>query len=368
MPNRLKLALLLLPATAVVFHPMTALAKDPPRIEAKEKKADKAENAEDAKQAPATVDEAAGDLRAEPIQPAKKTEAERKKEAEENKKQKELTEAERLEKIVLPENPTRKQCEDYVAALRRHVEGRNSFASSHKEVDKLKAIPAEHIDLLLTEMSNHSNLQFYARYSLRDIQVDEHKDKIVAKLDEQPNNILFVVHYGWFDAAKPTILARLKSTEPSSEIEPAWFQAFVEVAEPEHYDKLHELAVKSREITKLMPLLESLPSYDLSHTINEAWKPGKANEHDYYLRRKRESLAPYAASIGNVEALGMLVNKLQDAPSYRMRLDYVNQERLNITRFIDFRGSDKQIADWYKANKDDLIFDVYRKKFVLPED
>lgn len=324
-----------------------------------------------------TAEAEAGALRADPQAEAKAgdetalTEAEKKaaaqKAAEEKKKQQELNEKQRLAKIVLPDNPTREQCEAYIAKLRKHTEGRNSFSSGDDEVDKLKAIPAEHVDLILNEMTGNSGLRFYSRYAIKDIDVEEHKDKIVARLDQQPNNILFIVHYGWFQAAEPAILSRLENADPTTEIEPAWFQAFVEVAEPKHHKKLHEIAVNAKQIDDFVPLLETLPDYDLNHTVNAAWNTIDKHSRDYYARRKRETLAPYAARFGEVEALGILIEQLQNAPDYNMRLDRVNQERLNIARLIDFRGSDKEIEAWYEQNKDKLVFDNFRKKFVVQE-
>ena len=44
-----------------------------------------------------------------------------------------------------------------------------------------------------------------------------------------------------------------------------------------------------------------------------------------------------------------------------------NSRRINVLKYIDYRGSNKEIVAWYDKNKDKLVFDHYRKRYVLPD-
>jgi len=286
---------------------------------------------------------------------------------------KEKAEARQLDEITLPDEPTRADCEAFIQQLREHVKDRNSFSSAHPEVDKLLKVPSEHIDLLLKEMGEQSKLKYYCRYALSKIGPETYKDAVIEKLAERPHNILPIIMHGWYEQAKPAILARLKSADPATaQTKAGWFQAYVEVAEPEHYPKLHQLALRAEDVGQLIPLLQTLPDYDLNNTINAAWrkltKQIENTRNTWQLRRQRQVLAPHAAAIGNVDALGVLIEEIDDTPSHRIDLDQINTERLNAMRYIDFRGSNKQIKQWYADHRDKLVFDRFRKKFTLPEE
>jgi len=80
------------------------------------------------------------------------------------------------------------------------------------------------------------------------------------------------------------------------------------------------------------------------------------------------SFAPMAAEYGNIDALGTLIDTLRASSSYLSHSSTYNIRRTNVLKFIDYRGSNNDIKQWYEANKDKLVFDGLRKRFVMPED
>lgn len=271
----------------------------------------------------------------------------------------------KLDEIKLPENPTRAQCTAYVEALRKHVEGRNSFSSGDKEVKKLQALPPEHVDLVLGEMVGSTPLRFYAKYAMRQTDPETYRDVAVQKLADRPNFIMLIVRYGWFEKAKPAILARLEQGN-HTDTPATWFQAYTEVAEPKHYNTLHEIAIQSTEPENLIPLLQTLPDYDLNHTISACWQKTKKETSSYTRSRRQRAIAEYAVSIGEIDALGALIDTLQNDHSYhRSQIDQVDKERAQVIRHIAFRGSNKEIKEWFDSNRDKLVFDTFQERFVL---
>lgn len=267
-----------------------------------------------------------------------------------------------LDDIKLPKNPTRKQCEEFVAELRKACEGRRSFSSSDPATKKLKELPADHFDLLVTEMANRTSLRYYANYAMRDIDPEKLRERFVSTLDDNPNNIGVIVMQGWCEDVRPAIVKYMQTADGS--ISPAWFQAAVELDEPSLYPKLHEVTTQSRYAGQFISMLEMLPDYDLAHTIDACWRRAKEGK----LSVSYSTFAAKAAAYGNVDALGSLVDQLRSSSSYMSHSSSYNVRRTNVLRLIDYRGSNTDIQSWYKTNKDKLVFDQLRKRFVMPED
>ncbi len=269
---------------------------------------------------------------------------------------------EALEDIKLAKNPTRKQCEEYVAELRKACAGRRSFSSSDPATKKLKELPAEHYDLLVTEMANNTSLRYYANYAMRDMDPEQLRERFVKSIDQNPNNIGIIVMHGWVEDVRPTIIEHISAADGS--VSPAWFQAAVELDEPKLYPKLHEIATQSRYASQFINMLEMLPDYDLAHTVEVCWKRAREGK----LSVSYSTFAAKAASYGNVDALGALIDTLRTSSSYMSHSSSYNMRRTNVLRYIDYRGSNTDIQQWYKTNKDKLVFDRLRQRFIVPED
>lgn len=268
----------------------------------------------------------------------------------------------KLQDIKLRKNPTREQCEAYVAELRKACEGRRSFSSNDPATKKLKELPPEHYDLLITEMTNRTSLRYFANYAMREIEPEKLRERFVASIDDNPNNIGIIVMQGWVEDVRPQIIEHINAADSSITL--AWFQAAVELDEPALYPKLHELATQSRYASQFINLLEMLPDYDLAHTIDVCWRRAKEGK----LSVSYTTFAAKAAQHGNVDALGALVDQLRSSTNYMSHSSTYNLRRTNVLRHIDYRGSNSDIQKWYRANKDKLVFDHLRKRFVLPEE
>lgn len=284
------------------------------------------------------------------------------KKANRQRKKAEQAAAKSLDDITLAKNPTREQCVAYLDALRKACEGRRSFSSNDPATKKLKQIPEEHFDLLLAEISSRTPLHFYANYAVREIDPETVRKRFVASIDENPNNIGVIVMYGWTEDIRPAIIRHLNSANGT--VSPAWFQAAVEIDEPSLYPKLHDITIQSRHANQFISMLEMLPHYDFVHTINTCWKRAREGK----LSVNRSAFSAKAASYGNVDALGALINQLRLSGGFVSHSSSHNARRANVLKFIDYRGSNQEIQQWYKANKNKLVFDHLTKRFVLPED
>lgn len=274
----------------------------------------------------------------------------------------EKVEHKKVDDIVLPENPTREQSEAYVAELREAAKNKRSFSSADPIVDKLKQLPEEHYDLLMTEMANRSTLRYFANYAIRGIDPEVMRKRFVETLKDNENNIGVIVMNGWTLDVRQVVLDKVRSADAS--LTPAWFQAAVEVAEPDLYPKLHEITIGSRYASQYLNMLRALPDYDLGHTVNVCWKRASEGK----LSVSSSSFAPLAAELGNIDALGILIEQLRTSSSYFVSASTYNIRRTNVLRHIDFRGSNTEIQEWFNENRDRLEFDHLRKRFFLPDE
>lgn len=264
--------------------------------------------------------------------------------------------------ITLPENPTRAQCEAYVAQLREACADQ-VISDSHPAIAKLKQLPTEHYDLLVIEMGKESRLRAVANYVMKESDPELLRKGYVDNLKQRPWNLHQIVVNGWCEDVRPAIISH--ATRSQGFIEQTWFQAAVEINEPSLYPKLHEVTIQSRYAGRYLTMLAALPDYDLDHTVKACWQRVRAGK----LNISAESFAGTAAAFGSVEALGVLIDtKLKDSSSYLSWSVAQYTDRAQVLRLIDQRGSNQQIRRWFQANKDQLVYDSFRKRFVVSED
>lgn len=283
--------------------------------------------------------------------------------AQQEREKAEKSKREAVEQITLPDEPTREQCEAYMDELREAAKiRRGSYSSRDPIVDKLKALPPEHYDLLIAEMSSSSPLRYFANYALRGTDLETLRERFTESLKTNPNNIGVIVMNGWSQDVRQEILDYIQSD--GATISPAWFQAAVEVADPSLYPRLHEITINSRYANKFVEMLEALPDYDLAYTVNTCWDLAGKNEipvsQSYFINR--------AVELGNIDALGMLVGQLSSTSSYMYSSSNYNTRRVEVLKYIAYRGSNKEIMAWFNQNRDALVFDNQHKRFILPDE
>lgn len=287
---------------------------------------------------------------------------------------------ERLNRIRLLPEPTIEQCEAYLDQLddlaRSFGLTTNSFNREYELLTSKVSndYPDEYFDLLVSEVVRSTRLSRAAGRTLSklDLEPDVFKKGILAQLEADPALIRVVLANGWSQDARQIIAQMLNAdTElPTRD----WFVAAVELKDPKLYARLHERAIRLPYAVDCIIALEALPDYDLANTIDEVYTRHKDR------RLKLESYASgyypqirlraFAAETGNIDALGELVKDLKsDGLQFSAITDnYYDSSRLAVIKLIDFRGDNSAIQAWFKANRDDLVFDRFRRRFVLAGD
>lgn len=292
-----------------------------------------------------------------------------------------------LKPLVLPDNPTPEQTEAYVKEHVRILQSIKNFPRARKlinEIDlekRFDAIPNRDIHLLFEQVAEYITVQATVARVIEKRDPKDYKAIVIAGLYDHPDNIIAIKQYGWYEDAKEPILRKLEESNTMPPL--AWWQAFTEVAEPKHHAKLKQLFLSlDFFVTDHKVFLEIVPGFDMADTtranvltidqkieeINARTRFGCANSQRFY--RRTEMAA--AAQLGDVEILGRLIDELDD-PDDRQRIWFYTSNRIDtwrhyVTQVIDFKGSNKEIAEWYEANRENLVFDYFTKRYVVLED
>ena len=271
--------------------------------------------------------------------------------------------AEAFADFKLPESPSRKQSAAYLDQMRVFLEGYKAAKSQEALRDKIKAIPLEHYDLLVSESLKPSPLRKHAKNILNSVAPENLLQHYVDLVEEHPSCVKTIVRHGWSQKIRSEVVRYLEATDPE-QVSIHWFQAAVELNEPQLFIKLHEVAVKSQCPMKYIKRLRLLPEYDYSHTVDVCWDLHKDQDDQV---EGYEAMVVLAAEHGHVDALGKLVEQL----AIESQAEYggeISKARLLLLRLIDYRGSNASIISWYKKNQNQLAFDHLHKRFMVPED
>jgi hypothetical protein len=131
-------------------------------------------------------------------------------------------------------------------------------------------------------------------------------------------------------------------------------------------------------------VVRALRDLDIRQIVAEAWRQAREEEKDKWL------FAPIAVSHGVAGALEFLIDHLDDQAGFHMALmdpeifggrphrplEFARrggffelreslEPRKVVLRYIEFRGTNAQIKQWFQEHKDRLLFDAQRQLFVV---
>jgi hypothetical protein len=295
--------------------------------------------------------------------------------ADEGQKQPDLTLEQKLAQLELPDNPTRTQCEAFVNQLRGFRINDVGAELSKRANQKMRSIPVEHIGVLTQLLAENGATEYSIREVLEQFDPESYRKLVVDGFAEDPSLILLIARNGWYQDVKKELTAKLESGFLAPpRMGPIWFQAFVEVAEPEHHELLHKRTLNYNDLRWKLYLLDTLEGYDFARTVNALWANLTPKEREQGSYNIDYVLQPYAIRNGNIDALAYAIEKLINPYGGMTSTNYNTAVRIIITpeilvrRHLDFRGTHHEIAAWFNANRDELVFDTFTQRFQLPED
>jgi hypothetical protein len=133
-----------------------------------------------------------------------------------------------LATIILPENPTRAQVQEYVQRIADATRGQTRFSySGDPQAAMLTKVGAAHLDILLN--TSGWDLRHYVTGAVATLATDEHKALILAKLPEMRDLASVVLKRQWQNDAKDILRRGL---EQETNLPSEWIRAAIRTGDP----------------------------------------------------------------------------------------------------------------------------------------
>ena len=265
----------------------------------------------------------------------------------------------KLRDIQFPQNQTEEALREYINEILLASRDQNSLSSNDPQNGMLCKVGPEHLDLLVGSLdaSQFGMGEMYLINAIGRLANTEHKNMILEELPLHHELIGTVLQHGWESDAKDILLDELESNSPC--LSPDWIRAVVELNDPTTYPVLASYFINGDGHASTFEVIRDLPITDLPSCVDQAWEKSKHQD-----KWETQSMAPFAAEYGHLDALDELFNILADNTSDDNRY-YRPEVRSALLRLLDFRGSNDELVQWYNANKDRLVFDPARNKYVV---
>ncbi len=255
-----------------------------------------------------------------------------------------------LNAIQFPANPTEVSVREYIHKILEVSEKQNSFASDDPQIRMLTRVGQKYAYLLVDRVGESHMLEFYLIKALNDLVRDEHKRLILEQLSYRHALVEVVLERGWSQDARTILIQELNAR---GQLPTAWYEAVAELKEPSTYDALLKRLVNEWDRLQIYAAIKNLPGIQLDKAVADSWARAK---NDPY---QRGSFAPIAAQYGDVEALSVVFDDLNNPTSHYLE----ESPRQFVLRMTDATGSNAELRAWYDANRTTIRFDAAAKKF-----
>jgi len=263
---------------------------------------------------------------------------------------------EALEKIKLPENPTPDQVRQYVEAIREASRDQRRWSTSDPQVEMLTRLGPDNFPIILESVRRDTRNTFHLREVLERLARPEHKELVLEALPEIEALVEVVIDNNWLEDARETLIERVRARPDYLPIK--WVKAVASFKDPETYDDLVEYFVFCNMPSMVHPVLKEIPELELDEAVERAWQRAKFGHTGMVTM-----MVPIAIEYGYPDALEQAVRDIDETSGIR-----VFNARDLVLKFTDARGSNEEIRKWYEENKDRLVFDPDRRRFVVGEE
>lgn len=291
-----------------------------------------------------------------------------------SKEQPHLIDKKALEKIAsLPESPTEEQVRSYIRAILKASACQMMVSSNDPQVAMLEKIGSENLDLLVEESLAYTHAHpgtagnLHVEVTLTNLAKPEHKASILKALYDYPGLADVVIREGWQNEARDILLRKLR--EHPRNLRCNWIQAAASLQDPSTYEDLKRCFINSYNKKSFVPILKELPGFDLPGAVAAGWSRYKSYKgmEDLGGFDDTSVMISIAMEFGHVDAIEA-VFKLKERYHGEEQLDYYRKEWLpQLQELTGITGGFDEIDRWFQANKNSLVFDPEKRRFVIRE-
>lgn len=255
-----------------------------------------------------------------------------------------------LEKITLPENPTRKQISSYILKIIAASKQQNSFSTNDVQIGMLCKVGSANIDLLLPHIKN-----YYVRESVIFLVTEKDKIKVLEAFKKYPELITCIEKNNWEKDCRDTIFNYIKSNRTYLPYE--MMQAAASLSTPQEYDILAQYFIRDMNPQTSYKALAKLKDFDMQSAVDKAWRLQK----DSGNRWQRNQIAFIAAKYGHKDALKVIIDvyAISNNGNHHSRL------RTDLFKLTGQILPPQKMYEWYNANKDKLVYDKDSQTYVI---
>ena len=253
--------------------------------------------------------------------------------------------ADKLEKIKLPPNATRKQTEKYIDKILSISKTQNTFTSHDIQIEMLKKVDHKFLPLLISRITdNNGPINFHTSIAVADLVKETDKKLVIRMLRSCPKLIDSVVKFDWQKDVRNNYL-------PAN-----WSVCAGQLAKPEDYEILIGYFIRTADKKNTYDNIKDLPGIKLDNAVAIMWK---ANKYDpkYWTNKQ---IALIAVDFGHLDALKAVIELRNDKNRYFHRIVYDK-----IYSLTGQRGSYAKLKKWFNANKNRLVFDDKARRYVI---
>ncbi|MCE0499548.1 MAG: hypothetical protein LV481_16540 [Methylacidiphilales bacterium] len=259
-----------------------------------------------------------------------------------------------LDQITLPHDATREQVRNYVTDILVASRRQNSWGDHDPQVDMLKKVGSENVDLLVQMARNIHN--YYLNHAINALAQPDHKDMIIAALATNEDLVDTVIDHGWQRDAKTILLSILADKPLNSSSKMA--VAVASLKDPSTYDVLKAYYIGNPS-DDLLKALQTMPGFDVAGTVDLAWKQARISQ-PWQVRQMLET----AAHFGEPDVMEIVLKILK---SKEREDNYSRQQARKVLKdYTPATGTtDAYLIKWLESNRANLIFDHQTGKYVL---
>ena len=258
-----------------------------------------------------------------------------------------------LAQIKLPEQPNKGQVRDYIAAIAKASQGRQSWSSTDPEVKMLKKVGRKNIDVLIAAQ-DVDEPNFHIQRAISELADESSKKVVLENLETHPTLAEVVLKRGWEKDARETLLRGLRER---GDLPTEWIQAVSRLNAPASYPLLREYFIHRSNRANTYAVIKTLPIKDLPGAVREAWtRTGESYD--------KAAVAGLAVGYGHRDALEWLFERLGSLDVDEHNRWELKEIRAAISRSTEVTGTKEELAQWWKENRGALRFDPETRKFV----
>lgn len=266
----------------------------------------------------------------------------------------------RIAKIKFPQERSDGNLKNYINEIIVANQGVRSYSSQDPQVKMLARVGADNLQLLIDALpigSSSISGSYHLKQAIQLLADESHKDLILKELPIRQQLVSVVLERGWQEDAREILISEMNDAG-GDQLSTDWFRAVASLQDPETYDALTRYFASSMNAGYLYQYISMLPGIQLDDAVAKAWEKAKYSNSNYTVGR----MASIAIEYGHQDAVEALIDCIKNPPPH---LSSLVNPRLTLLMHLDTKGSNKDIIDWYEANKDNLVFDPESKKFRL---